>query len=166
MKRLALVLLLLLLATPAFAQVTTVIIVRHGEKAGPSGDVPLSDAGKARAVELARVVGSAGITSIYVSQWIRTQQTAEPLAAALKLAPVVVQTSDTYAKETAERVMKGGGTALVVSHSDRIGPILKVLGIADPPPISDKQYDDLFIVTMAAGAPAKLTALRYGAVAR
>src|SRR5205807_10112633 len=61
-------LLLTLLSVAAFAaapKVTTIIIVRHAEKAGPEGDVPLSDAGHARAEELARVPGSAGVTAIY-----------------------------------------------------------------------------------------------------
>ena len=59
-----------------------------------------------------------------------------------------------------------GETVLVVGHSNTTPDVLKQLGIADPPAIADTQYDDLFIVTLAAGMPARLTALRYGAVAR
>ena len=144
MKRLAL--LLLFVASSAFAQVTTVFIVRHAEKTGATGDVPLSGAGYSRAQELSRILGDAGVTAIYASQFLRTQQTVAPLAAALHLTPVIFKTGDSYASEIAERVKKDGGTILIASHSDRIGPILKALGIGNPPPIADEQYDDRQLV--------------------
>lgn len=164
-------LLLALITVAAFAappKVTTIIIVRHAEKAGPTGDVPLSDAGHARAEELVRVLGSAGVTAVYDTQFARTQQTAAPLAAALHLTPMHVETTPAYAKTVIRNIDKehAGATVVVVSHSNTIPDILKALGIAQPPSIGDTQYDDLFVVTRAKGAPPKLTALRYGAVAR
>jgi broad specificity phosphatase PhoE len=164
-------LLLTLVAAAAFAappKVTTIIIVRHAEKAGPEGDVPLSDAGRARAEELLRVLEGAGVTAVYDTQFARTQQTATPLAAALHLTPMHVETTPAYAKTVVRDIDKKhtGATVVVVSHSNTIPDILKALGIAQPPPIGDTQYDDLFVVTRLKGAPPKLTALRYGAVAR
>ena len=156
------------MASAAPPAVTTVIVVRHAEKAGTTGDVPLSDSGRARARELARVLGSAGVTAIYDTQYLRTQQTAEPLAAALKLEPVVAGTTATYAADLAREIEKShaGGTVVVISHSNLVPDLLRALGISTPPPIADTQYDDLFVVTRVDGAPAKLVALRYGAVAR
>src|SRR5258708_39148309 len=80
-------------------QVTAVIVVRHAEKTGPTGDVPLSDAGRAGARELARVLAGAGVTAIYDTQYLRTQQTAEPLAESLKIKPTGAGTTDTYAAD-------------------------------------------------------------------
>jgi phosphohistidine phosphatase SixA len=169
--RRALTLALLLTTVAAFAappKVTTIIIARHAEKAGPQGDVPLSEAGHARADELARVLGGAGVTAVYDTQFARTQQTAAPLAAALHLTPMHVETTPAYAKTIVHDIDQkhAGQTVVVVSHSNTIPDVLKELGIAQPPPIGDTQYDDLFIVTRVKGAPPKLTALRYGVVAR
>jgi broad specificity phosphatase PhoE len=169
--RRALTLVLLLTTVAAFAaapKVTIIIIVRHAEKAGPEGDVPLSAAGHARAEELARVLGGAGVAAVYDTQFVRTQQTAAPLAAALHLTPMHVETTPAYAKTLIHDIDRkhAGTTVVVVSHSNTIPDVLKALGIAQPPPIGDTQYDDLFVVTRVQGAPPKLTLLRYGAVAR
>jgi len=59
-----------------------------------------------------------------------------------------------------------GETVLVVGHSNTTPDVLRQLGIANPPSIADSQYDDLFVVTLATGAPARLVRLRYGAAAR
>src|SRR2546430_16945841 len=62
--------------------VTTIILVRHAEKIiDPNNpDVDLSAAGQARAQEVARMFGDAGINAIYATQYKRTQQTVKPLA--------------------------------------------------------------------------------------
>src|SRR5438132_12240842 len=61
--------------------VTTVILVRHAEKViDPNNNDPdLSLAGQARAQELARMFGDAGVNAIYATQYKRTQQTVKPL---------------------------------------------------------------------------------------
>src|SRR5882724_305486 len=67
--------------------VTTVIVVRHAEKnIEPSNPDPdLSPAGQARAQELSRMFGDAGVNAIYATQYKRTQQTVKPLADKLGL---------------------------------------------------------------------------------
>ncbi len=165
----ALALLLAALSTIAAPpRITTVIVVRHAEKTGPTGDVPLSEAGRARARELARVLAGASVTAIYDTQYLRTQQTAEPLAESLKIKPTVTGTTDAYAADLVKEIEAhhAGGTVVVVSHSNLIPDLLRALGIEKPPSIGDTQYDDLFVVTRAPGASPKLLALRYGAAAR
>jgi hypothetical protein len=46
---------------------TTVLIVRHGEKASEDADAPLSDAGRMRAAALSGAAGDAGVAAIYTS---------------------------------------------------------------------------------------------------
>ena len=62
--------------------VVTVILVRHAEKIiDPNNpDVDLTPAGQARAQEIARMFGGAGINAIYATQYKRTQHTVKPLA--------------------------------------------------------------------------------------
>ena len=153
--------------TILLAAITTIILVRHAEKAGPSGDVPLNVAGIARANELARVLGSADIAAIYTTPFARVRQTAEPLASALHLTPIEAKTGDTYARDVVKRIMRDhkGQTVVVIGHSNTTVDVLRQLRIANPPTIKDSQYDDLFVCTIG-GAKPELLPLRYGAPAR
>ena len=158
----------LALASAAFGQTTTVILVRHAEKAGTTGDVPLTEGGVERARELTRVLAGAGIDTIYVTQWVRTLQTVEALAAALKLQPVKFETGANYARGIAAdiRAKHGGETVLVAGHSNTTGDVMRALGIENPPKIEDWEHDGLYIVTLSGEKEARLTVIRYGAVSR
>jgi broad specificity phosphatase PhoE len=172
MKHLALAVLLALTATSVLAHdpdaATTIILVRHAEKAGPKGDVPLSAAGELRAKELARVLAGANIDVIYTTKFKRTRATAQPMAEALKLTPVEVDAPETYAADIVRRVLadNAGKTVLIVGHSDTTVEVLKKLGVPNPAPIADSEFDNLFVCTARKGAAANCVALRYGAVAR
>lgn len=164
-------LLSVLAASAAFAkQPTTVLLVRHAEKAAASGDTPLSEAGLARAQELARVLADAHVDAILVTQYQRAQQTAAPIAKATGLTPVIVPANADYAKAIAAKIAEHeGGTVLVIGHSNTTPDVIRQLGIADAPSIAETQFDDLFVVTLNGGATdgaAKLIRLRYGAAAR
>ena len=134
---------ILLLAHPAAAQ-RAVFVVRHAEKQSESNEpgVPLSEAGRARANRLAALLKSAGVTAIYSTDFVRTLETAEPLAARLK----------------AEHPRD---TVLVVGHSNTVPPLLKALGCSESIEIAAAQYDDLFAVVPGAGGPATLLRLTY-----
>ena len=152
MKLLFSILTMLALAVPAWAQ-QTIFVVRHAERtdggAGTSmmaADPDLSDKGQERAQALARILKDARITSIYTTQYKRTVQTAAPLAQALGIQTTTVDARDTAA--LVEKV-KAGGNALVVGHSNTLGPILQQLGISEPVTIADEDYDNLFVVVRA-----------------
>lgn len=169
MRRLAAVCTFFVAAVCAAASspITTVILVRHAEKAGPAGDVPLSPAGIERANELVRVLAGTSIAAVYTTPYLRTEQTAGPLAKAHVLEPIIVKTNDTYAHDLVETIRHdhAGETVVVVGHSNTTVDVLKQLGIANPPAIADSQYDDLFVVSLS-GDSAKVVALRYGKPAR
>ncbi len=162
MKKLILVLLVALFAlTASAAPVTTVILVRHAEKAAVEDDPPLSPEGEARAQKLARMLAASGITAIYTTPFARTRNTAAPLAAALKVTPVEMKTGPAYAAETAAKVREhAGGTVLVVGHSNSTQNVMKALGVAAAPKIEESEYDNLFIVTLTDGEP-KMLVLKY-----
>src|SRR3990172_10886646 len=61
----------------------TVFVVRHAEKGPESPDPALTPAGQERARALARVLADASVLAVFVTEFKRTQETAEPLAAAL-----------------------------------------------------------------------------------
>lgn len=152
---LALVLAGLMVPTVAAAQ--TVILVRHAERADGGApatgaamqgnpDPELSAAGKARAQTLAAMLKDAGITSIYVTQYIRTRDTAKPLADALGLTPEVVNSREMDALVAKIKAQKSGHV-LVVGHSNSVPAIIKALGGPDVT-IADDEYDNLFILPM------------------
>ena len=91
------------LAVPAVATAQRLVyVVRHAERADggmPAAgvtkpDPPLSEAGKARADKLASMLEVSGVTAIYATEFVRTQQTAAPVAAALKLKTIVIPSAE------------------------------------------------------------------------
>lgn len=162
MKRTTAVLAFLLLPSAALAQ-SAVFIVRHAERAdagmsaGTSIDPDLSEAGRARADSLGGMLKDARITQIYVTEFKRTRQTAEPLAKLLQIEPTVVSSKDMPG--LVERVKGASGNVLVVGHSNTVPGILKALGVEDAVAIADSEHDNLFVVTR--GASPSLLRLRY-----
>jgi virginiamycin B lyase len=152
------------------ALATTVILMRHAEKASLTmdNDPPLSEAGVARAKELVQVLAAEKVAAIYTTPYRRTQDTIAPLATALGLKPIVIPTGKAYASDLAARIRteNSGKTVIVVGHSNTTPDVIRQLGIADAPSIADWQYDDLFIVTLAEGAAPQLVRRRYGTVSQ
>lgn len=145
-------------AAASAAKATTIYLVRHAEKTGPSGDVELSDAGKKRAECLARTLSDAGLAAIYTTEFKRTQATAEPAASKSGVTPTVVPGADTK-QLVAALIKESGKNVLVVGHSNTIPMIIEALG-AGKVTIKDEEYDHLYIVTLVNGQ-ASLASLRY-----
>jgi broad specificity phosphatase PhoE len=150
------------LALPARASAQKLIfLVRHAERADagmtPQTDPPLSPAGQARAQKLATMLADAGITSIVTTQFVRTQQTAEPLATKLRVTEETVPADNPTGVVATLKISHGNEIVLVVGHSDTLPAILKAYGKLDVT-IADTEYDNLFIIVPATGT---VTRLRY-----
>ena len=139
---------------------TTVFLVRHAEKVSKEPDALLSPQGAQRAECLVHVLKDAGIKRIYVTDVKRTQQTAEPLAKALGIKPVVVPAKD--ANTMVRDVFYGtGGNALVVGHSDTLPQIIKRVQAGTIPAIGENEYDGLYVLTVLEGSSTPVVKLRY-----
>ena len=155
---------LTLSAAEAGAQ-QAVILVRHAElpraaRAEPKNG-PLSPVGKARAQRLAALLKDAGIAAIYVTDFLRTNQTAQPLSHELDRPLTVLPKGDP--RELVERLRKSnaGQTVLLVGHTDTLPALIKALGHPADIKIDAQDYGNVFIVMpKAEGAPAFLR-LRY-----
>lgn len=149
------------------ADSTTVIVIRHAEKDPAGGADPnLSADGAERAALLSRMLGTAAapgrIGAIYVSPTQRSRATAAPLAAALKITPVVAPADD--AKALARRVLRehAGGRVLIVGHLDTIPAIVAELsGERDIPKIGELEYGAMYIVTVPRIGRANFVRLNY-----
>jgi broad specificity phosphatase PhoE len=172
MKRAALLAILITLAAIPLAAaphpVTTVILVRHAEKASQEDDSPLTAAGTERAKELARVLAGVKVDAIYTTQFRRVKDTAIPLAEATGLTPIVRNTGAAYADDLAKQILTAnrGQTVVVIGHSNTTIALMKALGATDVAAMPESQFDNLYILTEVDGAAPKVVALRYGAVAR
>lgn len=145
---------------------TTVLVIRHAERAAVEGrDPPLSEAGAARAEALAEALADAGVTAIYATPYRRTRDTAAPLARrlGLEIRETPVQGGvDVHAREVARRVVaeNPGGVVLVVGHSNTVPAIVGALTGLEVPEISEDAYGDLFVVQAPTTGRARLIRAR------
>lgn len=158
MKSLALILSVSLLLAAAADAAPMIFIVRHAEKASSDGKDPdLSAEGQKRADALARILKDSQITSVFVTEFKRTQETAAPTAKAAHVNPTVVSGKDTGG--LVEKLRTLNGNALVVGHGDTIPNLLEALGIATPVTIPDNDYTEIFAVSL--GDTPQLVRLHY-----
>ena len=148
---------------------TTVILVRHGERADDgSPDPGLSQAGEARARALAEALAGSRPAGIVTTQYRRTRLTAAPTAVAHGLEPVIVATSGgtaVHVRAVADTVLArfSGRTVLVVGHSNTVGGIVAALGGPRLPDLCDTEFSTMLVLVLRPGAEPSLVRARYGA---
>jgi 2,3-bisphosphoglycerate-dependent phosphoglycerate mutase len=141
---------------------TTVILVRHGEKVDDSEDAQLSPLGLARAQDLASLLRDAGVRALYSSEFRRTQEMLQPLADQLQLQIEAIPAAEPKHLVDAVLEQHEGQVVVVASHGDRIGEILRLLGVSPEQSNVNPNYDDLFVVTQIGDGQAYLLHLTYG----
>ena len=147
---------------------TTMIFIRHADTAAePAGDPGLSEAGRQRVAELARQLVDAdvvaGVDAIYVTQYRRAQETAQPLADALDLPVNRYDAADT--EQILETILKRhkGKIILVVGHSNTVPELIANLGASKKvPPIAEDEYDNIYVIAIPWFGKTKTIRLRYG----
>ncbi len=148
---------------------TTVIFVRHAEKAAlPADDPGLSEAGKQRAAELARQLVDAdvvaGVDAIYSTSFRRTEETVLPVATALELPVTSYDASNT--ETIMDEIVREhkGKIVLVVGHSNTVPALIGNMGASKKvPPIDEDEYDNIYVVSIPWFGKTKTIRLRYGA---
>ena len=105
------------------------------------------------------MLADSGVDAIYVTELQRTQQTAAPLAARVKVKPIVLPANDTEALVKAIRARQRG-VVVVVGHSNKLPDIITGLG-GPKVTIPESEYDNLFVLTLD-GAKTSLLRLHYG----
>jgi len=165
----ALMVALFVLAIPPATAQKAVFVVRHAEKASDANDpdVPLSEAGRARAKNLAAVLAKADVTAIYSTDTVRTLATGEPLAQASKIPVHRYAARDGAGRPNLAPLARrlkaehGRDVVLVVGHADTVPSLLKALGCSEEVEIPAGQYDDLFVVVPSGKGPPKLLRLTF-----
>jgi broad specificity phosphatase PhoE len=125
----------------AAAEPSAIYLVRHGEKLAGQ-DPELSPRGLARARHVAAILRRAGITAIFSSKTVRTQQTAAPLAQQTGLS---VQLYDPMAPRALVEQVRGlSGAVVVVGHSNTLPELVRLFGGAPGADIADDEFDRLY----------------------
>lgn len=150
-------------------QTTTYYIVRHAEKQYESGNPPLSDSGQARAIALRDTLLNKNIKYIFVSDQLRTQQTAQPTANAYHLTFTAYPATNAGTLSLIQKLQTYKSTAgiLVVGHSNTIPVIIDSLMKAPQHiSINGNDFDNLYVVKITRGMSVgrSLAIKRYGAV--
>ena len=154
------VLVSLLGCTPNEGDLLQVYLVRHAEKVDQSKDPDLSGDGYLRAEELARTLADAKIEYVHSSDFIRTRNTAAPVAELFGLEIELYDQNDLLT--LSEHLKEAGGRHLVVGHSTTTPDLVDLLGGDPGYPIEElNEYDRLYILTIRQGK-VNTVLLRYG----
>jgi broad specificity phosphatase PhoE len=163
--------LLLLLAVPSIqAQESptrpgpsVVFVVRHAERGTDDPrDPTLSEAGRRRAIELARVMTDVGITALFATEYKRTQETLAPLATALGQKTTIIGGGATDSLVGAIETLPAGSRVIVASHSNLVHLIVKRLSGVEVKPLTDVDYDRLYLITLTGKGTGSVAVLRFG----
>ena len=147
---------------------TTIIFVRHAEKAAmPADDPGLSEAGQRRVAELTRQLVDAdvvaGVDAVYATAYNRTQETARPIADALDLPINTYDARDTGTVLATILKDHKGKVILVVGHSNTVPVLIANLGASKKvPPIHESEYDNIYIISIPWFGKTKTIRLRFG----
>jgi phosphohistidine phosphatase SixA len=148
----------------------TILFVRHAEKGEDDPvDPSLSEEGLLRAVALARMLGSAGVTHLFASEYQRTRQTLAPLGEAVGVDVHVVPAREPAALLSALGNLPRNSVAVVAGHSNTVPGLVAALAPGSPLvkdaarlALGDDDYDRLFVVTQwSAERGATAIELRY-----
>ena len=151
--------------------VTTVILVRHAEKATGNpldSNPPLTEAGQRRAQALAELLRRRHVDAILTTDLARTRDTAAPLARALGLRAGEThmgRDSDVVAQLVADSILTHhrGQTVLVVGHTTTVPRIIALLGGQRLGDLCESAYSNVFTVTLRRDRAAEVAQAHYGA---
>lgn len=137
----------ILLISFCFSSCTThLYFVRHAEKRNSADTTTLTLLGQERAKALSELLIHSSIDSIYCTKYIRTQQTAQPLAHAIHK-PIIIYNLDSLNEFSQKLVNQKGKNILVVGHSNTVPRMIQLL-TGERVEIQDNDFDNLFIVSI------------------
>ncbi len=130
----------------------TIYLIRHSEKdlvtENPS-DPPLTKCGIKRTDYLRSFFEDIDIESVYSTNYIRTKNTATPIAS-LKKTRIQYYESD-YPKVFSEFLLDSKQNSLVVGHSNTIPILAGLLSEEDVAPIDEKTYNRIYKIVISKG---------------
>ncbi len=140
---------------------TSFILIRHAEKIISSSDNPdLSSKGRQRAAKLVDLFEAVSIDAIYATPYLRTINTAEPLAKAKHLEVLNYQANDL--QDFAAKLLENhqGETIVVIGHSNTTPQLTNALAGTKYSDLEETEYDWLYFVEVNTLRSAKVKKLK------
>lgn len=135
----------------------TVYLVRHAEKLLDRKNPPLTQCGIARAEQLSVMLEKTNIKAIYSTEFIRTEQTAAPLAK--KLALTVQPYSPRDLEKFATQIKNKKQNVVIVGHSNTTPQLTALISSEEVKDITEKEYQMLYQIHFS-NKKSKLTLLK------
>jgi len=143
------------------AQDKLIVLVRHAEKADGSADSELSVEGKERARRLVKKIGKFRPKEIYSTDFKRTRDTVQPLAAKRH---VQIQAYDPRKpQDLADKILKSDHKRILVSgHSNTVPGLANLLGKKELfKNLDDSEYGAIWVIRIKKGQVQKVEILNY-----
>jgi phosphohistidine phosphatase SixA len=128
-----------------------VFIIRHADKAATGEDPSITDHGRLRAANWARVLAHAGVEAVFTSTATRARQTGDIIAETLGLPAEAVAPGDTVGLIDLLAFDYEDQRVLIVGHTETIPSLLDGFGVSSEWTVGANEYDALFVVTPASG---------------
>ncbi len=122
-----------------------IYLLRHAEKASGSSDPALTEPGRLRAKRVAQRLATEDIQHVFSTDYRRTRQTADPIAAAVGLSTELYDPRQ--ADVLINQVQAQTGNVVIVGHSNTIPDLVRRLGGAAEP-MSEQEYQHLYRLTV------------------
>jgi 2,3-bisphosphoglycerate-dependent phosphoglycerate mutase len=141
-----------------------VFLVRHGETCTEQGnDAHLSQYGKERATELARIFLDVDVQEIFSTTFNRTVETATPTAELKGVEITQIAPQAGFLELFATKIRESGAHHILVSgHSNTTPALINLLIGTALEHLTEFDYDRLFVVTLHEDSTGSLSILRYG----
>jgi len=128
----------------------TLYLVRHAEKQVDTKNPTLTQCGKERAKQLATLLSTADIKSIYSTSYQRTMSTAAPLSNKQKIA--IKNYDPRQLEQFALHLKQRKENALIVGHSNTTPQLTQLLSEEEIDAMSEKYYQALYQVQFIDGS--------------
>ena len=146
-------------------EISTFFLVRHAEKASTGEDPSLTTEGQERAEELARFLQEVPIDAIYSTDYKRTMETAMPTATAKNVPIESYDPSDLATFAAALQEATTNKKILIVGHSNTTPALINIFANSDQyTSLSEKQYDNMYILSSVDRKVADVLTIKYGKV--
>ncbi|MFY7827326.1 MAG: SixA phosphatase family protein [Flectobacillus sp.] len=143
-----------------------IYVVRHAEKdvafQGNDRVRPLNAQGHQRAGALNKRLAKAGIQKIFVTEYLRVQQTADSLRIKNQIDTLWYSAKDAVLSDNLEKAGVQNKTVLIVGHSNTVPDIIRKFGVNfETKILPDTEYDNLYIISRKKGKVLKFEASKY-----
>lgn len=142
-------------------QTTQFILVRHAEKLDASKNPELSELGKKRAKQLSDLLKDVPIDKLYATNYLRTQNTLQPISQRTNLTIETYDSNDT--NFSSNLISENEGKTVVISGHSNSTPKLvnQIIGKEIYKPLDENEYGKIWIITFLGNAFVSCIVLNY-----